>query len=196
MKLLKKATTLFLALGLTAGMTADFAACGDKGGDNGVDTGAAKGEQVALEQWTTAVMNTLMADNVTITGGNRYQFHEEWDGETRVGGGDMNATMKLAGGMVYGDLSGVDTYDGETEEWTQEYYIINEQDTYYKYLRRDGETEWSCDEHDEAKYNPNFSVTLQQFILDEDQDADYFIALYDSLVYDETNGEYSFSTAI
>ena len=181
MKLLKKATTLFLALGMTAG----FAACGDKGGDiSSVDTGAAKGEQVTLEQWTTAVTNTFAADNVTITGDNRYQFHEEWDGEMHVGSGEMNATIKLANGMVYGDLSGVDTYDGETEELTQEYYIIQEQGTYYKYLRRDGETEWSCDEHDDAKYNPNFSVTLEWSVFVDFGDADCFIALYDSLVYD------------
>ncbi len=190
MKKIQKAMGLILVFGLTAG----FAACGGgDGGDGGADTGAAKGERVTLEQWSAALASSLAADNVTINGTQSYVYHEEWGGEMHAGSGTVTALMKIANGVMYRNISGTDVFDGETEEWTEESYLLNEDGTYYEYYKENGDTEWSREENYEASHEPNFSMTVQGLVFGDEIDAAYLISVYEELTYDEATGEYIFS---
>ena len=191
MKLLKKATTLFLALGMTAGMTAGFAACGgDKGGDNNsVDTGAAKGEQVTLAEWATAVTNTLTVDNVTINTFEDMHMEEVWDdGEHMVYEGTTNGVIKLAKNILYKKSSGTGTVNGVSATEFSERYEYVEENMYYRWSRESADSEW---EYRETPYFAGmFDGTAGEIVFGE-MDAQFLIALYDSLEYDESTGEYS-----
>lgn len=183
MKLFKKVAILALSLG----MVGSLAACG--GGGGGADNGNAKGAQVTKEEWTTVMTNAYNADNVTISM-NLSGYSEEND---LVWTGLGTGTVKIADGKLHEQYAYKETYNGDSETYTDQTYIAKVDGTYYEWYKDSIDTlDWVSRVCDEAESNPTY-LTAGKYVLSDFMGTgslESYIMIYDYMTFDSATGEY------
>ena len=182
MKLFKKVAILALSLG----MVGSLAACG---GGGGADNGNAKGAQVTKEEWTTVMTNAYNADNVTISM-NLSGYSDEND---LVWTGLGTGTVKIADGKLHEQYAYKETYNGESETYTDQTYIAKVDGTYYEWYKDSIDTlDWVSRVCDEAESDPTY-LTAGKYVLSDFMGTgslESYIMIYDYMTFDSATGEY------